>query len=322
MIKQIVACTCALAFCSTAIAESIPLKGAHDARMKTVTYNQDDVTKVVGYYGYSTDIELAPGESVVDIAIGDSLAWEIAPSSNHLFVKPREENAVTNMTVVTNKRVYQFALDARRSTSANDRQMYFQVRFNYPGDKAALAKAQQDQRIAEARARMVDSAFAKANLPINWNYYVRGERQIRPVEIYDDGRFTFMRFPGAQEIPAVFMINADGSESIVNGAMQGDQYVVQVVAKQLVLRKGQSVACLENRSFNRYGIATPSGTASPEVERVLQPVTKRSNVSATAAPVIDSPLPTQVNPRPIQLQGIRAESPADAAQGGDHVSDK
>jgi type IV secretion system protein VirB9 len=196
------------------------------------------------------------------------------------------------------------------------------VRFSYPDDQIAQEKAAQEQRVAQAQARMVDSAFAKANLPINWNYYACGEREIRPFEVYDDGRFTFMRFPGAQEIPAIFMINTDGSESIVNGAMQGDRYVVQLVARQLVLRKGQSVACLENRSFNRYGITTPSGTASPDVERVLAPAAKRDNRGAVSAPA-RAPAPVAVpdaTARPIQLKGVRPDSPAMAPQGGSHVS--
>lgn len=319
MIRPLSALMLSMALCCAAHAESVPAKGQHDARMKNVIYNRDDVVKVVGYYGYSTDIELSPGESVVDIAIGDSLAWEIAPSANHLFVKPREDNAVTNMTVVTNKRVYQFALDARRSTSPGDRSMYFQVRFDFPEDRAAEAKALEQQRVADAKARMVDSSFNQSNLPINWNYYACGTRQIRPSEVFDDGRFTYMRFPGAQEIPAIFMINADGSESIVNGAMRDDRYVVQVVARQLVLRKGQSVACLQNRSYNPYGVATPTGTASPEVERVLR---------ATPTPpraLTPTPMPTPINadaPVPtVQMQGVRASSARPVLQGVPHVSE-
>jgi type IV secretion system protein VirB9 len=317
MIRPIFALALGMALSCTAHAESIPAKGAHDARMKKVTYNRDDVVKVVGHYGYSTDIELAPGESVVDIAIGDSLAWEIAPSANHLFVKPREDNAVTNMTVVTNKRVYQFALDARRSSSPGDRSMYFQVRFDFPEDRIAEAKAMEQQRIADAKARMVDSAFAKSNLPINWNYYACGTREIRPSEIFDDGRFTYMRFPGGQEIPAIFMINADGSESIVNGAMRDDRYVVQVVARQLVLRKGQSVACMQNRSYNHYGVATPTGTASPDVERLLRdtPTPSRAPTPTPAPTKTEAPVPT------VQVQGIHASPARPTLMGAPHVSE-
>ncbi|HEX7814792.1 P-type conjugative transfer protein VirB9 [Dyella sp.] len=296
-----------------AYGEAVPDKGRFDARMKTVTYNRDDVIRVIGHYGYSTDIELAQGETVQDIALGDSLAWEIAPSANHLFVKPREDNAVTNMTVITDRRVYQFALDARQSQSPRDRSMYFQIRLLYPDDKLAQAKAEQEKRAAEAYARRVESSFRTASLPLNWNYYACGTREIRPVEVYDDGRFTYLRFPGAQEIPSVFMINADGSESIVNGAMNGDRYVIQITARKLVLRKGKAVACLENRSYNPYGVNTPTGTVSPDVERVLNVPAKRSPVLLPAPDTERTP--SQTTPRPLHIQGITPEPTA----GDKHV---
>jgi type IV secretion system protein VirB9 len=251
------------------LAESTPAAGRYDGRMKQIAYNRNDVFKVVGHYGYSTDIEFGTDESVQNIAIGDSLAWEVAPASNHLFVKPREDNAVTNMTVITNKRVYQFALDARRGGTPRDHAMYFQVRFTFPDEEAARKRGEQEDLVARSHALRMQSALNTANLPANWNYYACGTRILRPTEVYDDGRFTFLRFPGAQEIPAIFTINADGSESIVNGAMKGDQYVIQVTAPRFVLRRGNAVACVENRSFNPYGIATPSGTVSPDVQRAL-----------------------------------------------------
>lgn len=319
MIKPVslLALSLAVSFYPAVHAESVPSKGRYDARMKNVVYNRDDVIRVVGYYGYSTDIELAPGESVVDIAIGDSLAWEIAPSANHLFVKPREENAVTNMTVVTNKRVYQFALDARRSSAPGDRSMYFQVRFDFPDDRLAEAKAQQQQRAELANARMIDSAFAMSNLPLNWNYYACGAHEIRPSEVFDDGRFTYMRFPGGQEIPAVFMINADDSESIVNGSMRDDRFVVQAVAKRLVLRKGQSVACLENRSYNPYGVATPSGTSSPDVERHIRTQPQLPRLPTTAQPLTDAPAPVVPT---VKLQGVDTPQSKTSPQRASDVS--
>jgi type IV secretion system protein VirB9 len=252
-----------------AAAESLPAAGRYDGRMKQVAYNRSDVVKVIGHYGYSTDIEFATGEAVQNIAIGDSLAWEVAPAGNHLFVKPREEDAVTNMTVVTNKRVYQFALDARHGAGSKDRSMYFQVRFGFPDEDAAREKAELDARIAKSNAIRMESALKVSNLPTNWNYYACGARSVRPSEIYDDGRFTFMRFPGAQEIPAFFTVNADGTESIVNGAMSGDQYVVQITARRFVLRHGKSVGCIENRSYDPYGVSTPTSTTSPDVKRML-----------------------------------------------------
>jgi type IV secretion system protein VirB9 len=266
-------------------AETLPKGGPYDARIKTVAYNASDVVKIIGHYGYSTDIEFAPGEHVQNIALGDSLAWEVAPAGSHLFVKPREDKAVTNATVVTNKRVYQLSLDARHVaglTGAHSAGMFFEVRFRYPDDAAALAQA---QRAGADRARLLAKLDATPK-PINWDYYACGERSLWPSEVYDDGRFTYLRFPNAQEIPAVFIINADGTESLVNGEMRNDDYVVQTTARKFVLRRGKSVACIQNRSYNPRGIATPTDTISPDVQRTIRAQAPRGETAAAPAVVI------------------------------------
>jgi type IV secretion system protein VirB9 len=309
-----------------ASAESIPKSGRYDARIKTVAYNAADVVKIIGHYGYSTDIEFASGEHVQSVALGDSLAWEVAPVGSHLFVKPREDNAVTNATVVTNKRVYQLSLDARHAaglTGPHSAGMFFEVRFRYPEDAAALARAEQAK--AE-QARLVARLDAPPK-PLNWNYYACGERSLWPSEVYDDGRFTYLRFPNAQEVPAIFIINADGSESLVNGAMRGDQYVVQTTTRKLVLHRGKSVACIQNRSYNPRGIATPTDTISPDVQRTIRAQAPRGNVNAAPAEVTPTaqttgpgarptPVPTAtLPPSYIAMPPLSQAQRAEAAQG-------
>ncbi|MGH9807145.1 MAG: TrbG/VirB9 family P-type conjugative transfer protein, partial [Terriglobia bacterium] len=82
------------------------------------------------------------------------------------------------------------------------------------------------------------------------------------------------------EIPAVFFINADRTEILVNGEMNGDQYVVQTTARRLILRRGKSVACIENRSYNPWGTATPTDTTSPGVHRTIRAQAPRQTESA------------------------------------------
>lgn len=299
----------ALACAPIASAELRPYAGSYDARVKTVSYNADDVVQIIGHYGFSTNIEFGPGETVQSIALGDSLAWEVAPRGNQLFVKPREDNATTNMSVITDKRSYQFWLDAAKaSNKGRGSEMYFRVKFSYPMEAATAAREADAKRRAEAALKISQPAR-------NWNYWACGAPTLRPSETYDDGRFTYLRFPGAQEIPAAFIINSDGDESLASGTMRGDQLVLQVVARKIILRKGKTAACLDNRSFNPYGISNPTGTTSPVVERRV----KDSVEPAPQLPVMpqveelpsdeedDSSMPSLPFPLPLQ-------PPADGAQ--------
>ena len=43
-----------------------------------------------------------------------------------------------------------------------------------------------------------------------------GSEDIVPTLVFDDGRFTYFRFPGNREVPAVFHVLGDGSETLVN----------------------------------------------------------------------------------------------------------
>lgn len=241
-----------------------PIGGTYDPRVKTVDYNGDDVVVIVGHYGFSTNIEFEPSESVQSIALGDSLAWEVAPRGNQLFVKPREDNATTNMTVITNLRSYQFWLDAAQaSNKGRGPEMFFRVKFRYPREEAARALAEADRQRAAA-------ALQQSIPPKNYNYWACGNPRLQPTEAYDDGRFTYLRFPGSQEIPAAFVINSDGQETLANGTMRGDQLILQTTAERIILRKGKAVACLENRSHNWYGIYNTTGTTSPAVRRTIR----------------------------------------------------
>ena len=265
-------------------AESLPVAGPYDARIKTVDFNAANVVRVVGHFGYSTDIEFAPGESIISVALGDSLAWAVAPVENHIFVKPREPHATTNMTVITNKRVYQFALIGDPARAEPRKDFYYLVRFKYPH---ALAV----RDAAAANAAKVRAALDVNDQPRNWDYYGCGPYTIRPTQVYDDGRFTYFTFPAAMQVPAIYYVDQDGEESLTNGQMRGDQFVVFGTARKFVLRRGNTVGCVENRAYNPYGVYTPTGTTSPDVERVL-----KASAPVQAAPT--HTLPPAAPPKP------------------------
>jgi type IV secretion system protein VirB9 len=256
----------------------VPRPGQYDYRVKSVDYNPADVVKVVAHFGYQVDIVLQEGEFVVPkgVYMGDTDAWQFGTLANHMFVKPKEEGGQTNMTVITNRRTYSFYLSShwskKNAPGSND--MYFQVNFRYPADEAAKAAADAARvasaaSAAAAKARL-DAKLAEKPEGRNWNYWVQGSDAIAPDSAYDDGRFTFLTFRGNRDIPAIFLVNEDGSESLVNRHVEGDKVVIQSLSKKFVLRKGNSVACVFNESFDPIGTENKTGTTIPGVERVIK----------------------------------------------------
>jgi type IV secretion system protein VirB9 len=115
---------------STAYTEDIPL--TTDSRIKTYVYSQNEVFLLVLHFGFQSHIEFDKNESVETIKLGDSYAWKITPLGNRLFIKPLERNIRTNMTIITNKRTYQFDIVAQELESGNEKDQVYVVRFQYP----------------------------------------------------------------------------------------------------------------------------------------------------------------------------------------------
>jgi type IV secretion system protein VirB9 len=108
---------------------------------------------------------------------------------------------------------------------------------------------------------------------INTQYSIAegaGSQDIAPTLVYDDGRFTYLRFPGNREVPTVFHVLGDGSETLVNARMEDDLLVVDRVSRKLMLRAGSAVVGLWNEAFDLDGRPPDDGTTVPGVQRVLK----------------------------------------------------
>ena len=64
-------------YCGAAIASQSPLSGQNDSRIKSVLYQQDNVVEMIGQLLTKTTIEFAKDESILDVSIGDSMAWMV-----------------------------------------------------------------------------------------------------------------------------------------------------------------------------------------------------------------------------------------------------
>jgi type IV secretion system protein VirB9 len=222
-----------------ATSESRPLKMDH--RVQTIVYQPDQVYKYVGHYRYQSSIEFAEDEEIRTISMGDTTAWMINPAGNRLFLKPIEQDATTNMTLLTNKHTYLFELHARDTDDIDDAEMVFILRFIYPG---------------EGNGGDLSGAGFLDNVPdpsedttgkYNFSYSISGSDLIAPIKIFDDGEFTYFQFQDKNaEVPAFFLVDKDGNESLINFRTRGDYIVVERVAKNFTLRRGNDIVCVFN----------------------------------------------------------------------------
>lgn len=276
--------TIALALHSTAtIAVDIPQSSMFDNRIQHVNYNAGDVVVVRTVPGLSTRVVFSPDETILDIASGFTQGWNFMDRQNVLYIKPQSikgENDQpsmppeagkwdTNLLVKTNLRLYDFDLHllpgSNSGAPATNQRISYRVEFRYPEDEAEKAK-----KTAEAQAAKVKLDAKTA--PRNWNYSMQvgpDSEGIAPTLAYDDGRFTYLKFPNNRDFPAVFLVAADKTESLVNTHVDKDVMVIQRVASELVLRLGNSVVGIYNDSYDIDGVPPNDGTTVPGVKRVI-----------------------------------------------------
>lgn len=252
----------AVSWAGPSAALETPRSSPYDARVKAVVFNADDVVQVDAVLGIATHIVLEDGEAILAHAFGDSEAYGFESQKNHIFIKPKAEGADTNLVVVTDKRSYKFRLtfkgDVRDGAT-------YELLFRYPGVKAREVRERAEK--AEIERRFQDIAA------VNLAYTMSGDLDLAPVHAWDDGRATFFKFRPNVDLPAIYVTDADGAESVVDRAMAGaanDVAVVPKIAAKWIFRLGDRALAIFNEVADQTGAVAATGTASPFVRRVVE----------------------------------------------------
>jgi len=271
----------ALVGAAPAYALDTPKSGPSDPRIKIVDYDPWAVVKITGVFRTATQILLGLDEAILHVAVGDATGWDVAAEKNILFVKPKAARPPTNLIVTTSRggetRNYTFELSTRAGSSArNTPDTVFGLRFRYPQDEKAAAASALTAQAAALERRIVELKLDRAVVEgrRNLNYGVQGATALRPSEVSDNGRFTVMRFPANQQVPAIYQVESSGTESLIPFDVRGEFVVVHAVVQQLRLRRGRDVLCIYNQAFEPYGVNPATGTAAPDVQRTDQGASK------------------------------------------------
>lgn len=212
----------------------VPQPGPGDARIHVVAYDPEEVVELRVALGFQLSVEFDPAEKIENVAIGDSLGWQVTPNrrANLLFLKPMSSRPATNMTVITNLRRYNFELGVRPRGTA--RSTPFSVRFLYaPPVVAYIAPPPPPAPPVERNAA----------------YSYEGSSKTVPIKVFDDGLDTYFAFREAEDLPAIFAIDADGGEAVVNIRHRDGVVVVDQIARGFVLRRGGESTRVYNDGF-------------------------------------------------------------------------
>ena len=222
-----------------AYALKTPKAFAYDQRIRYVDYNPHDVVQIETVIGIVTHLALQEGEQYITHAFGDAKAWSFTNQDHHYFLKPREQDADTNLTIITDRRTYYLRLryHAERQTAA-----MYSINFVYNDAKTALANKNYANRLVNPKRD-----------GYNLNYTMSGDTDIAPINTWDNNEFTYFKFAAKADLPGIYLVDAAGTESIVNRHVMADNSNVIVVHKinhKWLLRLGNRALAVYNDAYN------------------------------------------------------------------------
>lgn len=246
---------CHLAFLATLVcAAAIGMPSLAEAQVvQQYEYQPDHIYPVRTGLGITTQIELSPNEQILDFSTGFSSGWELTRRDNVFYLKPRNVDVDTNMMVRTATHSYIFELkvvatDWRVLEQARREGVQYKVTFKYPNNTEFVAEAD--------TAPELDTTLASDRV-YNFDYDYSARRKsawLVPVNVYDDGQFTYIRMSDLTNIPtgnfpAVFAREREGSEDyVVNTTIENDTIVVHGTYRYLVIRYGKQVVGLRRNT--------------------------------------------------------------------------
>ena len=229
-----------------------------DPRIRVLEYDANSIVSLRGHLGYQMLIEFDPNERIENVAIGDSISWQVTPNraATMLFLKPISTDAATNMTVVTSLRRYSFELRASEARGPSDPNIIYTLRFHYPdaSDSEPAPQPEPQPRNIEPQA-------------LNLDYSTRGTDRFGDVRVFDDGQQTYFLIQPNAETPAVFLIGQDGEEELVNFQTRPPYIVVSHVAERYVLRSGRHRLRIRNEAYEQSGVAASPPTNAGGLHR-------------------------------------------------------
>jgi P-type conjugative transfer protein TrbG len=182
------------------------------------------------------DITLEPGESIQNVAIGDSVRWILSPATSgnagdtpHILIKPTDVNLTTNLIVTTNRRSYSVNLHSVKNNPM------LHVGFFYPQNLAqAFPTPAPSPSPSPSPVEVPISAAA-----LDFRYVATGERKILPSHAFNDGKHTYLQFVAQlPQMPIVLEVGPNGDQLINYRIKDGTTYVIDGVPDRVALVVG------------------------------------------------------------------------------------
>jgi type IV secretion system protein VirB9 len=249
-----------------ALQNTIPSK--KDSHIRFVEYDPLNVVYLNVYKAFATEIVFEEDENLVNIIYGLKDNWSDHYSNNRLYIKPKNRTiASSNIIVMTNKRRYIIVANVCKSTCKDSVYSLVYTYKNAAYKDVKQTKKQQEQ-IEQDVAKSILSKPNNVEIK-NYQYTAQGNQDLRPIDAWDNGKFTYLSIAKYKSIPVVYIVKEDGTQTLSNSHVENkNTLVIHQLAKAFVLRSGKQVLLVHNEKFGKQAIFDDTKTTSSLVERV------------------------------------------------------
>lgn len=284
---------------------------AADNRVRTLSYDADEIVSIVGYAGIQSTIQFGLDERIENVGVGDSSAWQVTPNrrGSLLFVKPLNPVSRTNMTVVTDKRTYMFDL----TTGKKSGPPLYVLKFSYP-DLPPVTEAPAEESVVamESASGPIIASTSPERLDFDWK--VKGSGGLRPARIFDDGVSLYLSWPSKIQLPAILTAAEKGREAPLDYRVAGEYIVITPVPQNIILRYGKNSATAW--TTGRPGaLVLPTTSLKPDpILQAPEPVAPNNGLAirtALASPGPQSQIAAASGPQLAAMNSVKAPNSAD-----------
>lgn len=226
-----------------------------ESNFRAWDYTDNGIYRLDAFLLHTTKIDFDQGESVVDVNAVDLScisSWYFKKSENSIFVTSMKQDCDTLVRVQTTKSQYFFDMRSKIPTGNFKNEIVLMYTFFYPAPKIDGKESGID--IIEFKKNQKIECIPVVKNKNNYNYGISESQKsdshdmdISPVLVFDDGKFTYMKFP--KTVPSIFAVDKNGYESSVN-FQSGENGCIRVssVEKLYSLKYGPATVCVLNQS--------------------------------------------------------------------------
>lgn len=219
-------------------------------------YEPDRIYPVRTGLGITTQIELSPHEEILDYSTGFSSGWDLTRRDNVFYLKPKNVDVDTNMMVrtATNSYIFELKVVATDWTALEQAKrdgVHYKITFRYPSDAEFMAQVAEVEDVPQASTALDKGRSYHFGYDFATNRSTRKKRPwLIPVNVYDDGQFTYVRMSNLKDIPtgnfpAVFgRERENGEDFVVNTTVENNTIIVHGIYPYLVVRHGDNAVGL------------------------------------------------------------------------------